>query len=69
MDEKQRGGLAQAIGQLRDRRERGGRLPSRVENVVRQWLLVRHRFGAGQRDRDDLLASQDAKGMVADDTP
>lgn len=62
-------GLAQAIRQFRDRCKRGGGLPTRIEDMMRQRLLIRHRFGVGQRNRDELLPPQYAKSVVADDAP
>ena len=61
MDEKQRCGLAQTIRLFRDRRERCGRLPARIEDMIRQRILVRHLFGVGQRNRDELLPPQGKK--------
>jgi hypothetical protein len=57
MDEKQRCGLAQ----FPDRREHSGHLPARVEDMIRQRILVRHLLGVGQRNRDALLPPQDKK--------
>jgi hypothetical protein len=69
VDEEQRRGFAQAIGQFGNCGKRSPGLPALFEDLIRQRLVVGQRFGLRERHGDKLLSPQHAKGVMPDNAP